>query len=61
MAGKTAFNVGEDKVVDKYDKKQLVTMDYPGAGEYKVVPKPKPKRQMFTSNMMSATQRLGSG
>ena len=61
MAGKTAFNVGEDKVVDKYDKTQLVTMDNPGAGEYKVMPKPMPKRQMFTSNMMSATQRLSSG
>ena len=55
MAGKTAFNVGQDKMVDKYDKAQLTTIDNPGAGEYKLVPKPMPKKQMFTSNMMSAT------
>jgi hypothetical protein len=48
-------------MVDKYDKAQLTTIDNPGAGEYKLVPKPMPKKQMFTSNMMSATQRLSSG
>ena len=60
-AGQSAFNVGEDKVVTKYDKTQLHTMENPGAGSYNVLAKPMPKRQQYTSNMMSATQKMPNG
>ena len=60
-AGSTAFGVGEDKVVDKYDKTQLHTMDNPGAGSYNVLAKPVPKRQQYTSNMASTTQKMPNG